>query len=242
MIRVSAPGLSPWPPLLFDPDKRRAVVSARVVHWRSIGWGKFATECLIWIINGVSVVIVWSHLGIDEVGLRIAFSILGGLMIGSFASQLLRTLAPEALARQFFASRLTIWFSEEAIAFRSRYYDQPVVIWRSWQGQPVKTQFHMQPDDEAKAFASQLEDSKRLTRNDVEEAVCIELVLSMLCQTATSPIGQQETILRSLPIAPVQAKDVIKIVMVLTAAATLTAPKPHPLSGYVRPGFDIDMN
>lgn len=237
MIRVAAPGLPPSPSLWFDPGKRQAFVSARFANWRSYGWEAAVTKFLMGtIVLGVGI-FLWQTVPRESAH----FAIAGFFFTVIATSIFFRLIGRGILARQVFPARLKVWFSEQGIAFQSGLYYRPVVIWRTWNNQPVMTQFIVQQDDEARQHLGRLDARQRQSRHDLEDAVRIEMVLSTLCRMPGDRIGQQEMIRRPLPIAQLRRSDAVRIATVLTAAATLTNPKHHPQSGTVTGGFDLDI-
>ena len=242
MIQVSAPGLPPWPPLWFDPEKKRAVVVVRHPIWRSMEWAFYTTELIAWIVNGLLIWLILSITSGETAFMRIMLLLAGGIPAMLVITYAFRIGLPTFLARQVFATKTTIWFSENAIGFRSRLYSQPVVIWRSWHGQPVKGRFVLRSDYYAQWYQDGTKHDRRAGKDHLREAMVLEIVLTTVSKQNTLLAEGHEHVLRSIPITEVSDRFSAKFTMVFAAAASLTRRSQKTSEEDTSLGVDIDSN
>ncbi|QDU98624.1 hypothetical protein [Lignipirellula cremea] len=236
MTPLTAPGLPPWPPLLVDPTRGVALVSARHATWRSFEWAAKTTEFCVWVTCcGIAIVILtyFPH----PIPLVRAF---GLLIIGGIAfpivSALVRHNVWGPLARQLFCIRTVVEFHPEAIVIRSPLYDQPVVVWRSWNGQPVQTRFMVEPDHAATAAAENANPKRKYSKEHLRGGLMLFVVVSTQNQMSEGGI------FRAIPITEISTTLAAKFTMVCTAAATLTRLDRQSEQARTTRGVDIDAD
>lgn len=239
--RVSAPGLPTWPPLLFDSHRRRAMISARHPVWRGQEWALTITELLSVFVTGVLALLAWPYFipHVDIVG-----RILLGTLAVVFAAWVLKFLLHQSvgllLARWVLSTKIDFWFTPEAVAFRSRLYARPVVVWRHWQHQPVGVRFIIQEDRDAISYVQSLDGKRKLPTHHLREAKLLELVMTTARQQGPMPSGGQDNILRTIPVTEVNCRWAAKLTMVCAAAVMLTADQDNSSHGWAGGGADID--
>lgn len=243
MQRVIAPGLPPWPPLMFDKRTRTACVIARHATWRSYEAGLRMTKVLVYVVRGGILYLLWITFMRFDCGFLLGsvLLILHGLLF-ICANELLTAVLPQVLARQIFAKRTAAYFSSQAIAFRTGLYAKGVVIWRTWQGQPVKGKFILQPDQEAAAHERNLASEKRTDRHHLSLAHVLHLVITTINPAHIVGTATQSNILRAIPLVELDARDAAKFTIVYTAAASLTSLIQTPVPESSRTGIDIDLS
>ena len=242
-VQVSAPGLPPWPQLWFDAQHKHAVVSARLATWRSVE--SAARACgIIWLLGSIIAGWrLWLHFSDQfQRGEALLVTLFCVAIVVAFARPIVHGAFRGFLARQIFCSRVRVWFRPNAIAFRSRLYSSPVVLWRSWKGDPVQGRFELTNDPEA----AELDDWDARKRIQGSAHLKHAYVLRMIV-TTTNPhkeltFTHQSNFVREIPMLEISAEDSARFTTVLTAAASLTATKPDDVrpNNQATTGIDID--
>ncbi len=240
MRRISAPGLPPYPKLKFDPVKRRAIVSARHATWRSVEWALRCTEVLVWTSNLGLAWFIWQRVPPYELSARVAVFLLALAVCLPIATFAIRQALPGFLARRMFATKTVLWFTPDGIAFRSRLYEKPVIVWRRWNGRPVRVRFIVQPDDDAASYANGADPRQRKPLEHLREARMLEIVLTTVNRQRNTDLNNEGTILRSIPITEINGRLAMKFTMVYTAAVMLTGSSLELCSRPPSDGVDID--
>ena len=237
--RISAPGLPPWPRLYFDQDKKIAVVSARHATWRSFEWARRASYVLLAGVMAIAVYLLWSRLPIQNPAIRGAGALFIAAIIFPIAKPLVETASRGFLARQIFASRTILWTSEKAIAFRSRFYSKPVVVWRHWKGQTVTGKFILNRDQNATRYATDERQNKQGPRSHLDEAMVLEIVISAMDKDVPMTSRGQGPLQRTVPVTELNSQLATKFTMVFAAATMLTQKTDEQRKRSVS-GTDID--
>ncbi|QDT57082.1 hypothetical protein Pan44_51480 [Caulifigura coniformis] len=238
---VTAPGLPTWPRLLFDAEKKRAIVAVRLATWRSWAYARMVSTLLAWSTNLLVGWWLWHRLGwiSDPIG-RGSLTFFGF----SLAMTITKPLFPAAfdgfLARQVFPSRSTVWFTPERIAFRSRLYDRGIVLWRQWNGRPVQTRFDVTPDPEAAIERSVATDRQRMANRHVQTASLLRVIVRAFDPHRTVSQTQAVNLARAVPMLAVDLSDAARVTVVLSAAAAMTARSTASHQPSVADGQDID--
>jgi len=242
MQRVIAPGLPPWPPLLFDRRTRTAKVTARHATWRSYATGIQLTEVVVFGVRCGIACGVLMHFPSMEI--LFYFCIVGFIVYGLISritDTLLRALLPGFLARQLFAKRSTVYFNPDAIVIQTDFYARPVAIWRKWQGQPVRGKFILQPDEKASSYQRSLDLKRQTADSHLAQAQMLSLVVTTTARDTTRQAAEQLQLLRSIPIMEIDGNDATKFTVVYAAAAALTSPKQVTAPQTPASGIDIDL-
>lgn len=167
----------------------------------------------------------------------------GAFLIVAFVFPIARPLIETAsrgfLARQIFASRTTLWTSEKAIAFKSRFYSKPVVVWRRWKGQTVMGKFILDRDQNAMRYATDERQNKPGPRSHLDEAMVLEIVISAMNKDVPTAIRGQGPLQRTVPVTEVNSQLATKFTMVF-AAATMLTQIPNDKRSQTTQGTDID--
>lgn len=249
-VRMTSPGLPSWPALMFDAEQRRGVISFRLVTWRSWVLADRTTR----VINGICVLLfawwLWNWLGFfEEVIPRGFLTLLGSCMMMSFTTPILGRVLPGFLARQIFARRSTVWFTPDAIAFRSPLYANGVVIWRSWNNIPIQVRFDLTPDSAAaearlnlpreKDEATRFRNAHLATR--MQSAHVLRLLISAFDPHRHATSSAPATMGRAIPMLEIDLHAAQQLTVVLAAAAALTAEVSLPTAPQ-HGGVDIDAN
>ncbi len=239
LIRVSAPGLPPLPRLYFDPRQRRAVVAARHPTWRSHQHAIRVTELTSWALTILVAFLLWPLTAMEDMVCRVALFVLAMAIIYEILNYLLHRTWRYFLARQVFATRTVLWFTPEAIAFRSRLYERPVVIWRNWKTLPVRVKFILQPDRDIPSQNPRARPARNIPVEHLHEAMVLELVLTAHDRRRNVNSGSQDAVLRAIPITEISSRLATRFTMVYSAAAMLTAPVQTSVEREAQ-GADID--
>ena len=237
--RISAPGLPPWPRLYFDQDKKIAVVSARHATWRSFEWARRASYVLLAAATAVVAYLLWIRLPIQDPAIRGAGAFLITAFVFPIAKPLVENASRGFLARQIFASRTVLWASEKAIAFKSRFYSKPVVVWRYWKGQTVTGKFILNRDQNATRYATDERQNKPGPRSHLDEAMVLEIVISAMDKDAPMTSRGQGPLQRTVPVTELNSQLATKFTMVF-AAATMLTQKTDEKQKQSGSGTDID--
>lgn len=239
MVRVTAPGLPPLPRLYFDPQQRRAIVAARHPTWQSHQHAIRATELTSWAVTILVAFLLWPAIGTDDMVFRVSVFVFAVALVYEIVNYLLHRTWRYFLARQMFATRTVLWFTPEAIAFRSRLYAKPVVIWRKWKSLPVRVKFILQRDLDIPSPNPRARHTKNIPTEHLQEAMVLELVLTAHDRRRDVNTGGQDAVLRAIPITEISSRWATRFTMVYSAAAMLTSPVQRPMEEGIR-GADID--
>ena len=220
------------------------MVSARHPTWQGHEWAIRCTEVLVWIVTLILAWLIWPWIPPLELVIRIVMFIGAVCAAGSVAAFFLRRSITSFLARTLFATKTVFWFSPEAIAFQSRKYARPVIMWRKWNSSQVRIRFLVVPDHDAKNLLDDVRDArKRATRLrfptvHLEEAE----MLGVIVTTADFRSHQEskEMIIRRLPITEINSRLSVNFTMVYAAAVNLTAPQQDDPKNRAKQGVDID--
>lgn len=240
LVRVAAPGLPPVPKLMFDPTRRRAVVSARHATWQSHEWGSLGASMIIVTLSVGLGIGLWRLITPSHKVLGMIAAVYGAGITYGLAVALLHKSWTSFLARRVFATHTILWFTSEAIGFRSRLYSKPVIVWRKWHSIPVRIRFIVQPDRNALARANSLQAQHKLAPEPLKNSSMLELVLTASDKHRMGSTPDQDAILRTVPITEVDSQLATKMTMVYTAAITLTAPVHNTIADRAEKGRDID--
>ncbi len=243
--RCTAPGLPPWPWLMFDKQQKQAVVSFRLATWRSGQQADRTSQLVVWSLTLVAGWWTWNRT-----------AVIGNLIGQGFATfflvvivyMVLKALIPPAfgpfLARKLFARRSTVWFTPNEIAFRSRMYENGVVVSRSWNGHPIQIRFDMAPDPEAAEARAESPQGQGPDPR-LQTAHVLRLVISAFDPRRSVSHSIQAPLARAIPMFPIDLQDARRLTVVLSAAAELTSAASIPTAQPVPSldaGLDIDAN
>lgn len=239
--RVTAPGLPPWPGLYLDASQQRAVVSFRLATWRSWARACWLTKIAAWIINLLAATYLWQWLNFIPNPLARGFLAFVGWGI---SATITKPLFPAAfagfLARQMFATRSTFWFTPQAIACRSPLYENHVLLERHWHGHPVQIRFDITLDTDAQQQASLSAETPHRLRRQYQSAQLLRLIISTHDPHRTIQTVSNGSLMRSIPLSEIDARDAAPVATVLTAATALTARMPKVQTPQTA-GIDIDV-
>ena len=237
--RITAPGLPPWPRLYFDREKKVAVVSVRHATWRSFEWASRGSYVLLIAAMAIAGYMLWIRLPIQNPVMRGTGAVAILAFVFPIAKPLVETTSRGFLARQIFASRTILWASEKAIAFKSRFYSKPVVVWRHWKGQTVTGKFILNRDQNATRYATDERPNKRGPRSHLDEAMVLEIVISAMNKDAPMTSRGQGPLQRTVPVTELNSQLATKFTMVF-AAATMLTQKTDEKQRRSSSGTDID--
>ncbi len=239
MICVTAPGLPPLPRLMFDPKTRRAVVKARHATWRSHEWGLRLAKTLGLFACLFLLSSVWGKTQNYEPGVRIV-SLVVAVIACRPLSLVLQRSTQRFFARRLFATRTIVWFTPQAIGFRSRLYDNGIVVWRSWNGMPVSGRFTVTGDGEASEHRASLTNRCAHDVLHLDSARILRLVLSTVSTRTTSSATLAAPV-RSIPLTEVDEQIAERLTVVYSTAAALTArAQVEAIKHDATTGIDID--
>lgn len=238
MVLVTAPGLPPWPRLYFDQRNRRAIVIAKHPTWRSYQWAFRTAAFFKWMVFFSVMYWGWLYLSPIEPLFRIMALFLVLCFLLPILDTAIRFSGCGFLARQIFATKTVIWASPNAIAFRSWFYRKPVVVWRQWKGQQVRTRFILNRDQDATSQLTMNSAKSLLPRHHLDEAMVLEIVVAAV-DPRTSIVSRDQMLQRSIPVTEVNMRLARKFTMVFSAATMLTSIGPNE-SQQINPGIDID--
>lgn len=182
---------------------------------------------------------LWLRLPVQNPALRGAGAFLIVVIVFPMARPLIETASRGFLARQIFASRTTLWASEKAIAFKSRFYAKPVVVWRRWKGQTVMGKFILNRDQNAMRYATDERQNKPGPRSHLDEAMVLEIVISAMNKDVPMATRGQGPLQRTVPVTEVNSQLATKFTMVF-AAATMLTQIPNDKRSQTTQGTDID--
>lgn len=240
--RVSAPGLPPLPKLWLDAKNTRAYVCVKLATWRSHERSRITVTLLRFCLNIGVGVYIWGRLSVLQ---NIVGQVLITLFLVSIFAGLTRKILHDGLegffARQLLAVRTKFWFTSEIIAFKSRLYENGVIVRRSWNGQPVQGRFDLSNDDGITEARSQHSQQQQVRDNShLRNASILRLVISAFNPNQTMAQGQQPSFLRAIPVLEIDSRDAQKLTVVLTAASTLTSRNENETTSQSGQGVDID--
>ena len=241
MKLVQLPGLPPYPKLYYDAAQQQAMISVRHPTWHSVERALFATEWVIITITVLHAWLLWRHL--PYVGDMIVQVMLWCFTVSvaySIAKFFLRRPLREFLARQMFPTRTTFWFSSQAVAFRSRLYNRPVLIWRYSGATPLLLRYIALPDVEASNYVDQQPPKRWLPKEHLSRSQLLAISIAGHDRRHGIAASYDNNFLRSLPVTEMDVYLATRLPMVCRAAAALTAnPKP---SNRDTGGIDIDAD
>ncbi len=241
MVRMVAPSLPPYPKLMFDASTRRAIVTAWHPTWQSHERAKCLTELIVWTAVGLLAWFLWFKLSTDDVALQILLSIFPITISYYSLTFLLHKSFNEFFARRVFPTKTVVWFTENAIAFKSRLYAKPIVIWRKWHSQTVRIRFILQPDRNAQTYANQLRASKKQTTiNHLEESQLLEMVITTSDRQRETSNRGHNGLLRTIPITEINCSLATRFTIVYGAADSLTGVVQNLQNKEAGTGTDID--
>jgi hypothetical protein len=144
------------------------------------------------------------------------------------------------LSQTLFVSRVSVWLTPTAIAFRSCIYAEPVVVWRRWKGLPIVLRFEPTTDDEARDWHQEIRELPRAkVARHLEEAMVLNLILGTSTNRWQVGTGEEGGFQRSIPLLEIDKRRCTNFVVVLKAAVALTAARQLDLRTGVL-GKDID--
>ena len=234
---LTAPGLPSWPKLYVNLETRRACVVARHPTWRSYQYAWHVALLLSWLGYVIAAVSAWHYWESDDLIVRISFTLISCLLLFPIIKFATIHGAVGFLARQVFPTRTTVWVSASGLAFRSRLYGRPIVIWRHWKGQAVRLSFILNRDDDATCTGLNLKPAQRMLQIHLNEAMILEIVVSSATENGQLTSNEQ-FLRRSIPMTEVSSRNARKFTTVFAAAFAITskvieAPKN-------RGGIDVD--
>ena len=241
MTIVHSPGLPTWPALWFDPVKKHAQVSARLVTWRSYEW---AIKAIRWstILFGCWLSMrLWQRLP-DLAGKWFPWGV-GSLVIVivlSILHPLIDLTLRNFLARQIFSRTSTFWLTPHAMAFRSPLYSAEQIIPRFWNRLPVVLRFDITKDHYAQHAMAGLKAKQRHDGTHLEMAQVLRSIVRVASPNQAIANQNQLNVMRSVPLTEVLSIDAERLATVLTAAASLTSVKIHDTGRTPVGGVDID--
>lgn len=246
MTRVSAPGLPIWPELFWDPEKQVAIVSAAIPTWRSRVLADRSARIAIsaaWIAAGYW---LWHRL-VAGTGSAEALIMFGVSM--AFLCPLISALAKPNLIpffmRRLFATKTVITFSPESIFIQSRLYDQPLAVWRVWEGRPVRCRFMLEQDRYAAQAGADSPSLQQRFGGALREAMQVSLLIDTGQRIQVTPEPSFDSCNRSIPVTEADGEFATKITTVYSAAAALTSvwhTSHADLSSTTPQGVDIDLD
>jgi hypothetical protein len=240
MKLVTAPGLPPYPKLWFDKKRQRALVAARHATWYEYEWAARTTVMLSLMVTAVLVYFVWNYVPESQrPGGIMLLAFVATFVHSSVNSLLYATLRP-LIARRIYASKTTIWFTPRVIAFRSRLYARPVLIWRKWRTLPVDVRFIIEPDRNALQYDDDMRFQHKPPIKQLQEAMVLKVVLRTLDRFQGPDVPNQNATLRAIPLTEMGQVEAVGFAMVYAAAAALTASADKGVVQSVR-AVDIDQ-
>ncbi|MEO1616654.1 MAG: hypothetical protein AAFV88_12430 [Planctomycetota bacterium] len=240
MRRMTAPGLPSWPPLWFDQRSKRAVIRARFPTWRGFELGIKVTRGLVLLNIPVCMVVAWKLTPtLDKFVLRLIVFLVIWSVIYTLSVRWMRYQLPALLSRQLFASRVSLWFTSQAIAFKSKLYRRGVVLARNRTQSDISVQFNIDECPAAKWQASGLDPKRQETKAHFELGRRLMIVVSGV-DARTRLSGSESLIRKSLPVCEMFEGDVSKLAVVCNAAQMLTEKETENHVFSNRMGVDID--
>lgn len=240
MICVTSPGLPARPKLLFDPDKRRAMITARHTTWQSHEWAIIATRLITLLVICLAAWFVWSRLPGQRAGEKAVICLFLLVVIVPFVRVALGISLHGFLARQVFPCRTSVWVTPDAVAFRSHLYERPVTIWRRWKGRPVGVRFIVLPNRNATSYKYGLDFKKSRSRGHLDNAKMLAMVINSTNERWNVNLDGHDGSLRTLPMTDIDADDAERFTMVYAAALTMTAAEKEASPRAASVGTDIE--
>lgn len=239
MQRVTAPGLPASPALYFDSEKRQAKVSVRHATWHSREWALRVTNWLVLLIVGLLVRFLWQLFEYAPPA-KILTLLLVAIIAFPIATYAIRFSLIGFLERQIFPTRTTFWFTSNAIAFKSRLYSNPVVLWRNWKSQPVKISFTLVRDGQASEYADRIPYTKKRSRDHFSRSEILTVIIKATGQGVSFDQYGQPDAQRAIPVTEVSNRVGHNFTLVYANAATLTAIESSVVEAPRTSGTDID--
>tara|TARA_R110002049_G_scaffold309101_2_gene516884 strand:+ start:3810 stop:4550 length:741 start_codon:yes stop_codon:yes gene_type:complete len=244
MVRVYAPGLPTWPALYFDPTKRHALISTRLVTWRSKARARILMLVVVWTIIAFSFIYMMRNLDVGEYSrrgnenaARLLASLIGTVIVAVLIKRPIPWVFSSFVARQIFPQRVSIWFTPQWIAFRSPIYLRGVKVWRHFRGVPVQGKFDVR--DDLEAVVGRIS-STRNQDPSLESAMTIRLIISTaLDSDETLAERNNGNFMREIPICDADQRVASQLTIILGAAASLTSSQNIPMAE--KTGVDIDL-
>ncbi len=239
MQRVTAPGLPSSPALYFDNETKRAKVTVRHPTWHSRERAMKAATLVVLIVFGF---LVWLNCQLftgapPETVLLLIFGSLITFPIVAFA---IRYSLTGFFERQIFPARTTFWFTPNAIAFKSRLYSNPVIVYRNWKNRPVKISFILDFDQEAMNFSNSIPFKKKHPKDHLNHSEILTIVIKAIDEAVPSDHYGLPDAQRSIPVTELSNRLGRKFTLVYAAAASMTAAKPSVVETPRATGTDID--
>lgn len=238
MILVTAPGLPPWPKLLFDPDRSTALVVARHANWRSHARAEVAARLISFLILPVIAWLIWQQIPLPGPE-RLLTLFFIGIILFPIALIILQGSLKTFLARRLFASKCIFRFNQQSILIQSNLYERPVLVWRIWNGTPLQIRFHLQDDLEANRRADELAWKHKKIDTSLKQSHVLELLVSTNTNEHALATLVNHAIQRTIPVAEIGTADATKLVVVCAAATLLTFPR-QTSPAHHSTGVDID--
>lgn len=242
--RFRAPELPPFPKLLVDREKCRAIVSARHAVWQSHERAGVLTSVVL-LIGALSFAYIVARLvPPTELHAFWVVYVIAAVLLCTVSFAVLRSLLSEFFARQVFPTKTTFWFTADAIAFSSRLYSKPVVIWRKPGSRPVSLRFLLDQDQNAeacaRAHAAKHSSGKRaVPGSHLHEAQLLYLSIAE-GDLSAAPGTLPRAIMRRIPVTEVSSRQGTKFTMVCNAAIALTFADEKRTGVSVAAAADID--
>ncbi|WP_145207190.1 hypothetical protein [Planctomycetes bacterium TBK1r] len=227
---------------MFDPDRKRAMVSVRCPSWRSYELGFKVTEFCVFANIFVSIVIAWKLIPeFESFLLRLIAVVLTWSILASLITRWLRYAMPGVLARQFFAERISLWFTANAIAFRSSLYRSGVILNRSWRSVPIELRFSLDEDPVSQLQIVDAKPERKLPKFHFQDARRLNVIVRQGGEAKAVP-QPDGIVIRSIPVCELMSAQAKQMVVVCNAAHMLTEMNTGHGARRAPAGVDIDAN
>lgn len=240
MIQITAPGLPPYPPLMFDSERRQAVVSVKHPTWQSHGWAIYTTHLMVWLTTALFAYQLFGLVQAFDSVLQFILWLFLTLFFYSGTHYSFHRSLRYFLAHRIFATKTSLWFSAEAVTFKSRLYAKSVVVWRSWMALPVMLKFILQPDLDLQQIVRNYRTNLKVPSEHLFESAMLEIVITSIDRQRNIDQNTQGMILRSIPVTEISSRLATKFTMVCAAALMLTAANPEMVAKKSEQGIDLD--
>ncbi|QDV61992.1 hypothetical protein Mal65_11200 [Crateriforma conspicua] len=241
MIAYVSPGLPSFPVLQWDPERRLAKVSIRHANWRSHEWAFMWSKLIAMLVLLVATIAVWNKTVGYELLARIVVTGLFLAIFGRLLVLFVRRSLQGFLARRFFPSRGTFWFSRKGVGIKSDLFPSGFVIWRRWKGLPVTSQFSIASDPGAIERRQEAANREPFDRMHLDTARILRLILSTETRATANQAGRVHPV-RAIPICEIDEQVAERVCIVLSTAAALTSALDVDASRQQRAiGRDIDQ-
>ncbi len=183
----------------------------------------------------------WAEPTILEASLRLVVGLVVMALLSPLIRFVLRVSLQGFLERTLCASRTTFWITSQGMAFRSRLYDQKVLIQRRSGTAVINVRPILQADRNAMAYSAGLDWKRKLPKEHLQESQVLCLVV-----TTGDPRRPGEQRLaahghRLIPVTEINGRVAANYTTVLAAAVALTAATEFEASNQpVSGGVDID--